>query len=98
VSALAEMHIQGGSTRKVKTITEELCGHAFSAAAISAVYKTLDESLERFARRPLEEEKKLLAFPILCPYFLPAASAAASFSWRYGTRAAFGGCSSSLRQ
>jgi putative transposase len=56
VSALAEMYIQGVSTRKVKAITEELCGHAFSASAISAVNKTLDESLERFARRPLEED------------------------------------------
>jgi putative transposase len=55
VSALAEMYIQGVSTRKVKAITEELCGHAFSASAISAVNKTLDENLERFAKRPLEE-------------------------------------------
>ena len=55
VSALAEMYIQGVSTRKVKAITEELCGHAFSASAISAVNKTLDESLERFAKRRLEE-------------------------------------------
>jgi putative transposase len=60
VSALAEMYIQGVSTRKVKAITEELCGHTFSASAISAVNKTLDESLERFAKRPLEE-----AFPYL---------------------------------
>jgi len=55
VSALAEMYIQGVSTRKVKAITEELCGHAFSASAISAVNKTLDDSLERFAKWPLEE-------------------------------------------
>jgi putative transposase len=55
VSALAEMYIQGVSTRKVKAITEELCGYAFSASAISAMNKTLDESLERFAKRPLEE-------------------------------------------
>ncbi len=54
VSALAEMYVQGVSTRKVKAITEELCGHAFSASAISAVNKSLDESLERFAKRPLE--------------------------------------------
>jgi putative transposase len=60
VSALAEMYIQGVSTRKVKAITEELCGHAFSASAISAVNKTLDENLERFAKRPLEE-----AYPYL---------------------------------
>ena len=31
VSALAEMYIQGVSTRKVKAITEELCGHSVSA-------------------------------------------------------------------
>jgi putative transposase len=43
------------STRKVKAVTEELCGHSFSASSISEVNKTLDESLERFAKRPLEE-------------------------------------------
>lgn len=37
------------STRKVKAITEELCGQAFSASAISAVNKTLNESLERWS-------------------------------------------------
>jgi putative transposase len=28
------MYVQGVSTRKVKAITEELCGHSFSASAI----------------------------------------------------------------
>ncbi len=55
VSALAEMYVQGVSTRKVKAITEELCGHSFSASAISAVNKTLDEGLGKFAKRRLEE-------------------------------------------
>src|SRR5580693_3482110 len=32
VAALAEMYVQGVSTRKVKAITEELCGHSFSPA------------------------------------------------------------------
>ena len=32
VSALAEMYVQGVSTRKVKAVTEELCGHTFSAS------------------------------------------------------------------
>jgi putative transposase len=36
-------------------ITEELCGHAFSASAISAINKRLDESLDAFAKRPLAE-------------------------------------------
>jgi transposase-like protein len=55
VSALAQMYVQGVSTRKVKAITEELCGHAFSASAISDINATLDASLEAFARRRLEE-------------------------------------------
>src|SRR5512132_2078313 len=55
VAALAEMYVQGVSTRKVKAITEELCGHSFSAAAISAINKGLDEALQKFAQRSLEE-------------------------------------------
>jgi putative transposase len=55
VSALAEMYVQGVSTRKVKAITEELCGHSFSASAISAINKGLDESLSQFAHRHLDE-------------------------------------------
>jgi len=55
VATLAEMYVQGVSTRKVKAITEELCGHAFSASAISAINKKLDTSLAAFARRRLDE-------------------------------------------
>ncbi len=55
VSALAEMYVQGVSTRKVKAITEELCGHSFSASAISSVNKGLDEGLSQFAKRRLDE-------------------------------------------
>lgn len=55
VAALAQMYVQGVSTRKVKAITEELCGHSFSASAISAINKGLDASLARFAQRQLDE-------------------------------------------
>ena len=55
VGALAEMYVQGVSTRKVKAVTEALCGHSFSASAISAVNKSLDEALRRFADRRLTE-------------------------------------------
>jgi transposase-like protein len=55
VATLAEMYVQGVSTRKVKAVTEELCGHAFSASAISDINKTLDQSLDAFARRRLSE-------------------------------------------
>src|SRR5438477_5589760 len=60
VAALAEMYVQGVSTRKVKAITEELCGHSFSASSISAMNQGLDASLAQFAGRPLGE-----AFPYL---------------------------------
>ncbi len=56
VAALIEMYVQGVSTRKVKAISEELCGHEFSASTVSELNKKLDVELERFACRRLEEE------------------------------------------
>lgn len=56
VASLAEMYVQGVSTRKVKAITEELCGHSFSASTISRINKTLDGELKKFATRHLDEE------------------------------------------
>jgi putative transposase len=50
------MYVQGVSTRKVKAVTEELCGHEFSASAISRINQSLDEELEKFAQRRLEED------------------------------------------
>jgi putative transposase len=58
VAALAQMYVQGVSTRKVAAITEELCGHEFSASSISAITARLDAQLEQFSRRVLTE-----AFP-----------------------------------
>ena len=58
VAALAQMYVQGVSTRKVAAITEELCGHEFSASSISTITARLDEQLEEFSHRPLKE-----AFP-----------------------------------
>src|ERR1700755_36041 len=60
VAALAEMYVQGVSTRKVKAITEGVGGHSFSASSISTINKRLDQSLAQFAARPLHE-----AFPYL---------------------------------
>src|SRR5207245_221289 len=36
-------------------MTEELCGHSFSASSISAINQRLDASLAQFAGRPLAE-------------------------------------------
>lgn len=55
VAALMEMYVQGVSTRKVKAITEELCGHKFSASTVSRINQRLDEELKQFAERRLEE-------------------------------------------
>ena len=60
VSALAEMYVQDVSTRKVKAVTEELCGHTFSASTISRINTSLDGVLSRFAERRLDE-----AYPYL---------------------------------
>jgi len=60
VAALAEMYVHGVSTRKVKAITEELCGHEFSASTISRINEDLDTELARFSERKLEE-----AYPYL---------------------------------
>jgi putative transposase len=56
VGALVEMYVQGVSTRKVKAISEELCGHEFSASTVSELNEKLDGELARFAGRRLEEE------------------------------------------
>lgn len=56
VNILAEMYIQGVSTRKVKAVTEELCGHAFSASTVSSINVRLDEELSKFASRRLDTE------------------------------------------
>ena len=55
VGALTEMYVQGVSTRKVKAVTEELCGHEFSASTISRGNQSLDKELEKFASRRLED-------------------------------------------
>jgi putative transposase len=53
--ALAEMYVQGVSTRKVKAITEELCGVSITSSAVSQAAKQLDVELEKWRERPLDE-------------------------------------------
>jgi putative transposase len=55
VWALIQMYVEGVSTRKVKAITEELCGQEFSPSTVSRLVATLDEDLQKFAQRRLEE-------------------------------------------
>lgn len=52
---LAEMYVQGVSTRKVSAITEQLCGTEVSASQVSRAAKLLDEILEVWRGRTLGE-------------------------------------------
>lgn len=51
--ALAEMYVQGVSTRKVAKITEELCGFEISSTQVSRATAMLDEQLIAWRERPL---------------------------------------------
>ena len=53
--ALAEMNVQGVSTRRVAAITEQLCGTAVSSMQVSRAAGKLDEVLEAWRNRPLDE-------------------------------------------
>lgn len=53
--ALAEMYVQGVSTRKVKAITEQLCGVSISSTAVSQAASQLDAELAKWRERPLGE-------------------------------------------
>jgi transposase-like protein len=51
--AVAEMYVQGVSTRKVAEITQELCGLEISSTQVSRAAELLDEELEAWRQRPL---------------------------------------------
>jgi putative transposase len=53
--ALAEMYVQGVSTRKVKAVTEQLCGVAMSSTQVSHAATLLDSDLEKWRDRKLGE-------------------------------------------
>lgn len=59
-AALAEMYIQGVSTRKVKEITEALCGYEVSSSQVSRVTKELDKEFEQWRARPLGKIRYLM--------------------------------------
>jgi putative transposase len=58
--AMAEMYVQGVSTRKVSRIVEELCGHSVSSTQVSACAARLDAELQLWRERPLGA----------CPYLI----------------------------
>ena len=51
--AIAEMYVNGVSTRKVSKITEELCGYDISSTQVSRLAQVMDADLEAFRTRSL---------------------------------------------
>ena len=54
VTTMAEMVVNGVSTRKVATVMETLCGTNFSKSTVSEACKSLDKAVKDFKYRPLE--------------------------------------------
>lgn len=55
VLAMMEMVVNGVSTRKIKQVTEELCGTEFSKSTISDLCKRLDPIVREWNNRPLSD-------------------------------------------
>ena len=58
--AVAEMYVQGVSTRKVAAITEQLCGLEVTSGQVSRAAALLDDELERWRGRPIGETPYLI--------------------------------------
>ena len=52
--AIAEMYLQGVSTRKVTAVMEELCGLDVTSMQVSRAVQTLDAELTKWRNRPLD--------------------------------------------
>ena len=63
--ALAEMYVQGVSTRKVAAITEQMCGFAVSSSQVSKATAELDEQLQSWRERPTRLTRKSSNFGAL---------------------------------
>ena len=55
ILAMAEMEVQGVSTRKVTAIVEELCGLEVTSTQVSRAAAELDEQLDAWRNRPIGE-------------------------------------------
>jgi len=62
------VYVEGVSTRKVKEITEELCGTSFSKSLVSSLAGCLDSELEAWRMRKLEAA----SYPYLFVLFVDA--------------------------
>lgn len=53
--AIAQMYLEGVSTRRVQDITEKLCGYEINSTQVSRATRELDEQFEQFRNRPIGE-------------------------------------------
>ena len=60
VLAIAEMYVQGVSTRKIRNITEALCGLDISKSQVSVIAKRLDEEVRVWRSRKLDKQYRYL--------------------------------------
>ena len=60
IATMAEMVINGVSTRKIARITETLCGKTVSKSAVSNICQRLSEQVEEFRSRPLTKSYPFL--------------------------------------
>ena len=60
IACMAEMVVNGVSTRKVAQVVETLCGETYSKSSVSELCKDLDVKVDDFRNRPLEKEYPFL--------------------------------------
>ena len=58
--AVAESYLQGVSTRRIQKIVRELGLENITASEVSRIVKKLDEDVEKFLKRPIEEPTPFL--------------------------------------
>lgn len=58
--AIAEMYVQGVSSRKVTAVMQELCGLDVTSMDVSRAVQSLDEEFDKWRQRPLGEITYLL--------------------------------------
>ena len=88
VAGMAEMVVNGVSTRQVSRVMETLCGTSFSKSAVSDVCKDLDTAVKEFQTRPLEGDYPFLT--VDATYFKVRENSriiAKAFMIAYGTNA-----------
>ena len=61
IAGMAEMVVNGVSTRRVSRVMETLCGKTYSKSTVSELCKDLEKDVDEFRNRPLND-----IYPFLC--------------------------------